>query len=797
MMIRPNIIFFMHFCAGIILGYKISFNFELLIFLFCIILFLTIAIYMIGRGRRNLRVLNFLVALLIFGCGFTIASSQKTNLAKIPNYGANIDNIKAAGNIVEYSIEPKILNSRFVVSIDTLRIHGDFYHFRSVNIQLSIKDSIKAEKILKNINVGNRVIFSGNLFIPKRFSNPGAPDYRGYMERENLLGYVSLQKDDFFYIVDDIKEYPEAMVSSLRRDIQQIISAIYSAEHSPMISGVLLGSRSSISDQAVDVYQETGVSHILAISGLHIGIILMILVPFVSRFHIIWRYIILAVLISIFCALAGMNPPAIRASMMFITIFLMKLSNRESDGINALLFSALILLLLNPADLYNVSFQLSFSAASAILILYPFLKDTIGVTPRNRMLQYFWDIEILTFSIMIVTLPFVVYHFNSISPLMFIANLAAIPLIFLIVTIAIISLVITFFSFTLSVSIAHLNSSIIDLLSKFLDSLRHIGLERIEVYSISWIIYILYFLAIITVYYLAKNRRINKLLVIPSFILGMLFLIYSNELISQFESRSKECRINFLDVGQGDCAVISFPGGTNVLIDGGNKTTYTDAGKEMILPFLKRSRISQIDYLFVSHSDADHALGIISVLKGVQVKNIYKTLSSDQNPVDLILESEAKKMNIPINYYNQAVIRPEKSAAIFILNSEKKKFDTDNDDSGLIKIVYGTNSILFTGDIGFEAEEYYCKEYGEFLDSDIIKISHHGSKYGSSLEFLKIVSPSFAVISSSRNNLYNHPADETLDRINNVGAKIFRTDYQGAQIFCSNGNEIKIIDWTH
>ena len=258
-----------------------------------------------------------------------------------------------------------------------------------------------------------------------------------------------------------------------------------------------------------------------------------------------------------------------------------------------------------------------------------------------------------------------------------------------------------------------------------------------------------------------------------------------------------ELNVMMIDVGQGDSFLIRFPDGETALIDAGEASMNFDSGGKIILPLMNYLNIPSIDYAFVSHIDSDHYSGFVSLIQAGKIKRIYKPELDTSLSRDIRFENYIKKQNIPITYYNKSAIKLG-NAMVFILNNRSMHFgkiNSNNDKSSLLKVIYGKTSFLFTGDLSKTAEKYYASLYNNNLRSDVLKVSHHGSKYCSSVNILNYIQPHLALISAGLKNKYHHPSEEVLERLRIFNADILRTDKQGAVLLRSDGNSVSQIKW--
>jgi competence protein ComEC len=255
--------------------------------------------------------------------------------------------------------------------------------------------------------------------------------------------------------------------------------------------------------------------------------------------------------------------------------------------------------------------------------------------------------------------------------------------------------------------------------------------------------------------------------------------------------------VMMIDVGQGDSFLVKFPNGKTALIDAGNTTAAFDNGERVILPLLNYLGIERIDCGMVSHIDADHYGGFVSLVLAKKIKEIYKPNIDSTLGKDIKFENFLKENKVKINYYKQGKMEIG-NTMLYYLNDEtisEAAGESTNDKSEMIRLVYGNTSFLFTGDMSKKMEELFVNKFGNFLDSDVLKIAHHGSKTSSSDELIKYVSPHYSLISAGFKNKFGHPAKEILEKIRINNSKILRTDLNRAIIFTTDGESIHLNNW--
>ena len=261
-----------------------------------------------------------------------------------------------------------------------------------------------------------------------------------------------------------------------------------------------------------------------------------------------------------------------------------------------------------------------------------------------------------------------------------------------------------------------------------------------------------------------KNKIKNNIFNIIIFILIISITIFF------YKKIPKNLKINFVDVGQGDCSLITTPNNKKIIVDGGGNENY-DVGKNTLLPYLLDRGITKIDYIIVSHFDTDHCKGLYYVMKNIKVKNIIVSKQPEQSVNYKEFLNIAKKKRIKVIYMNKGDrMSIEKDINIYYLWPDSSDFVTENplnNNSIVCKLAYNNFSCLFTGDIEKNAEEKILKQYekNSVLKSTVLKVAHHGSKTSSTEEIIKKIKPKIALIGVGQNNKFGHPNDEVIERL--------------------------------
>jgi competence protein ComEC len=545
-------------------------------------------------------------------------------------------------------------------------------------------------------------------------------------------------------------------------------------------SGALLasqttGERSTMSEEMKDAFNSTGLAHLLSISGTHFGLfsaLIFGLFRFLIRSmpHRVLQGFTLYLTPSqasalfalpfmfFYLALSGASIPALRSFLMINIFLLGLLIGRKGFWLNSLVFAAFVLCVWDPAALLSISFQLSFLAVFCIGLFLIKREERPKEKDQGfpgRMIPFLKGSVLLSLSASLGTAPLVAYYFHYFSIISPVANFFITPFIgFILVPLSLFSSFIFIFSghFPFPGLVAFLS----DMALRGVKFFASVPFADMKVPAFPLIVIIIFYAGLI-VFLLSGRKRYSLAFPIVSLLLCLVSLLHGRNTLS----------VTYLDVGQGDAAVI----------EGYSKTMVIDTGRtgRELERYLRSLGKGAVDVLVITHADDDHAAGAIHVMKKVLVREVWDngliTYPDDllRNTVHRSLErgDEASAGNLRIQ-----VLHPYGGFYTFGDNEAT----AENNDSLVVRVA-GQKSFLFTGDTAREAEEDML-HLGAWLKSDVLKVSHHGSRTSSAEDFLDAVSPGIAVISVGRDNPYGHPHEETLERLQ--GVRTYRTDRDGA-----------------
>lgn len=625
----------------------------------------------------------------------------------------------------------------------------------------------------KRLAEGMRVRFSGEW---KPFSGQTYPG--GYDEKLYLVtkGYqYKLYLEDIEVIGEDTSL--SSAILRARAAFHTVLDKILPAEESGMMKAMLTGEKEDIPAESYQLYTKAGVVHVLCISGLHMSILAMYTAFFVEK--ILRRSQRTAAMVTIFTVLAfllfiGPSPSACRAAAMTSVVMLGRVLYRVPDQINDIALAALLILVIEPLYLFHAGFQLSFITVIGIWL-------GVGRIPAKKKKErghFDWlkNGFLVSFYASLFSYPVVAYYFSSVSLAGLAANLLIVPLSGLLLGFGLLSAFLGAIWLPAGVFAAGSVYAILQIFKTVCAVLTQLPFAYILTGCPSALCMLLYYAMLL--WFLECGKKKGGWRIGAALSAALFCAVFENPLFR------KENTIAFLDVGQGDAAVLSTYDGKAFLMDGGGqfgKDLGNNVGARVVLPYLEYLGISELEGIFLSHPDSDHMTGILEVLESVPTKGLYLSDAAFiENTETQLLKETVEKYQVPL--YNINAGDSSEAGEFFCLYPEAKislGAGDKNQGSAVLRYTYGGVRTLFTGDISAR-EERFLLQQGADVSAEILKVAHHGSKYSSDAAFLRAVSPRIAVISCGENNLYGHPHEETLQRLGQSATTIFRTDQEGS-----------------
>ena len=696
------------------------------------------------------------------------------------------DDIEAKGIIVSEK-KKKEYSNIYVVKIIEGKYNGKKFY-------LSTKKNTKLE-------YGSLVKINGKYIKPNSARNYKGFNYKEYLKTKKIYG--TIKQKDSIKVIEENKLNPIYIISNnIRQSIKNKCNKILPEETSNLLIGILIGDKSEISEEIIENFKTSNLSHMLAVSGIHTSYIILGTTYLLNKSKMPkkWIYIFTIFILLLFMFITNFTPSVTRACTSSIIILFSNLLYRKSDVITGLSIPLLITLIINPFLINEIGLQLSYLGTIGIILFNKNVENILIKLHINSKISKLLSIPI---SAQIAIMPIMMLKFNTISFTFFISNILASPFLGISIILGFITIVVYLISFKLAKLFAIPLNLILRGLIIISTNCAKIPLSKIIVKTPNLISIVVFYLSylflnyIYSIYNSKYNLRLfekkiirflNKINIRKLIYILTILVILINTIYDFYNLIPKDLKIYFIDVSQGDSCLIVTPKNKKILIDGGEKSP------EVLLSYLLDRRITKIDYIIISHFDSDHCNGLIDVIKNLKVKNILISKQAyfcdEYKNIANIINS--KKINV--TYLKQGdILNIEKNIKLNVYYpKEELEYDDLNNNSLVTKIEYNKFSILFTGDIE-KSEKDILEKYKQNIKSDILKVAHHGSKTSSSEEFLKAVNPKIALIGVGENNKFNHPNDEVIERLENIKCKIYRTDLMGEiEIRVNKNKKIKI-----
>lgn len=632
------------------------------------------------------------------------------------------------------------------------------------------------------LRYGQKLELEGIVTRPKASRNPGDFSYRDYLSRQGIFSLFTVNSGQDLSLLDKKENPILATALWAKHRIMDGHGRALSKPYDSLLGSIVLGSRASpIPQEMQQSFRNIGLGHLLAVSGFQIAIILGVCLSLGALFQFSKGWIIgyTVPLLLFYTLMTGAPPSVTRATLMALIGLIGFYLNREKNLLSIAALSGFLLLLYNPLWFFDVGFQFSYLATFGLIYLAEPIASRLIFLPR-----IFASLLGVVLASQIVILPLQFYYFNQFSWVALPANLVAALLIFGITIIGFLSSLMALIQPFLAFPLDWLLLGLMILLVKMVDFFKELpgALAYVPTPPL-WLILSYYGTILVLLEGIRQGfLHINK----EKWLIFGLFFLASYLWLPQVYL-DKSLTVTFFDVGEGDATLVETPQGQTILIDAGTRSEYRgtlyDMGERVILPYLHRKGINHLDMAIATHSDLDHLGGFISLLDKIQVNQILDSGQTDPDKGYQLFLRKVGTKNIPLIPAEEGMkILLGPDLFLEILNPHYPFYsDTRSDinaNAVLFRLIYKDQPIFFSSDME-EVNEKYLLDSGLDLHSTLLKVAHHGSRYSSSLPFLEKVKPDMAIISVGR-NLYGHPHNETLSRLEAVGATIFRTDELGA-----------------
>lgn len=584
------------------------------------------------------------------------------------------------------------------------------------------------------------------------------------------------------------------IISSLNVHFMSVLQKTMPAPYDALLGSVVFGtSVSPLDPDLKESYKKVGLVHLLVASGTQVSILIGVCLAVIRFCKIpLGLGVLLASMINlVFALMTGCGPSIVRAAIMGETALVGLLFGKEGEIYTSLGLSALILMIFDPLIIFDLGFQLSFAATWGLVYLAKKIEGWLGTFPRfqSGILSIFPPVISVSLAPILATTPITLYNFNQFSVAALLVNTIVMPWVEILTVLGFVS---TALGAVFLPAALILNGALLLVLKLFNEI----------VYTFSAVPgACLYFPAPpffwVLIYYAGLVAIVEGLLNKKNLKLAILFLAVAFVWTAAFSPTAaiKGLTVSVIDVGQGDSILVESPSGRTMLIDGGPKYKRGDAGRRYVLPYLHKKGINKLDIVVLTHPHDDHVGGLPSVLKDLPVGLVLDSGQphTSRAYLDFLQIVDRKKIPYKLARAGQEIdlgggVKGE------VLNPQEPFIEESalNNNSVVIRLVFGKIAIMLTGDMEKEGE-YRVLGLGAGLGSQVLKVGHHGSRTSSSTEFLEAVQPKVALISVGIKNKFHHPHPSTIKRFEELGIKAYRTDLNGTIVVSTDGERYTIL----
>ncbi|MCI7559481.1 MAG: DNA internalization-related competence protein ComEC/Rec2 [Clostridium sp.] len=634
---------------------------------------------------------------------------------------------------------PIFTNNSYELIINDYKINDKTItiYFDNIIGKYYVDNDEKVKEFKDNYSFGDKICIEGEISVPNNNTIPNNFNYKDYLYHKYIYYIIKIDKIKIISKNDNI-------FLNIKNSIYKRIDTI---KYNNYLYAFILGKSYYIDSEVLNNYKINGITHLFALSGLHVSMFSSIILFILKKIKLSEKlsYFITSLFLIFFAFIASFTPSIVRSVLFFILSSINNVYYLYIKPKYLLYIVFSILIFINPFYIYDTGFILSFCISFFILLF----------NEKNKINNNLLSILVISILSTLSSLPIIINMSYEINILGFINNLFFIPYVtYIVFPLSIIVVFISKLSFILNFLII-----IMEYISKVSSNILNV---KLIFPKMSLFLIIIYYVLLILI---VKKINLKKI-----FIIYLSFLYFR----CNFD---KNNYVYFIDVGQGDSALIVTKNNKSILIDTGGKVgSNYSLMKSNVIPFFKSIGIRKLDYLFITHGDYDHAGYGIDLVNNFNVKNRF-TNKGKYNSLE-------KKLNI--KSFNNSYIKID-NVEIYSLNS--KLYNNENSDSLVLLVIIDNYKLLFMGDASINTEKDIMNNY-DIGDVFILKVGHHGSKTSSSEEFINIVNPKYSIISVGKNNKFGHPNKEVLDNLSN--SKIYRTDIDGSIMFKIKKDKLRI-----
>ena len=644
--------------------------------------------------------------------------------------------------------------------------------------------------------IGDHITAEGKIRRPHPYQNPGQIDTAFLLRTQGITASLFAKANAITMEANDHISYGQMFMrwaARIRAHYMERMTTVMPRPDAAAIFAMLFGGYEGIRPELLEAFTTTGIVHILSVSGSHITLLAAFLAWLTAFLRIpkgLGAVVVLCAIV-VYVALAGFVPPAVRSGIMGGVAFLGFVLGRERDAQYLLILTGLFMLLIAPLLLFHISFQLSFLATVGLLFLAPIFRPWMERLPRVLAASLS-----ITIAAQLATLPILAWYFNQISLSSLFANLLVVPLVEIIIILGLAGGIAAFILPVVGGFVFGFDSLLLGAVFELTRGMAALPFSKIWLPSMGIFSAFCYYAVLAFVCAPKEYReRLCAFMKEHRQPIGAGFLALLLALFSWRIWRPDEMEVHFIDVGQGDCALVRTPHGHAMLFDtGGTRDRVFDVGARVDVPYLLHYGIHDVDYIFLSHAHEDHAAGAGGILVRMPVKHVYTADEGlaayarsmglgDGNPLLLKLGKAEAGQSITLDGVTVDVLYAPSCAAM--------DHATGNEVSNVYRVRYGNACFLFTGDLVKEHEEKMLSSTPD-ISCSVVKVPHHGSDTSSSEAFVKAARPLYAVYCVGEDNPFGHPRSTVVERYESIGARTLRTDRDGAIVFRTDGQHLTV-----
>jgi competence protein ComEC len=795
--------------------------------------------------------LSALLALLCAGAFAQIATPSPHLFSPPPEF-LNVKDVEIVGHVTNDGalLAGGGARERFDLQTETIELNGQKFS-QPVGIRATVFSRDVVEETQDNdapaiphMAYGARVRLMAKLRLPRNFRNPGAFDYEGYLHGLGISTLASVKSEDMEVLPGTSGSRLGFWRSRVRNSILQTIhqSGLWSREDAAIFAAMIMGDDSLLLRNVREEFQQTGVYHLLVVSGMNVALLAFALFWLARRLRLPeWPASLLTIVLSIFYAyIAGMGVPIMRAVLMLSVFLVARLLYRDRSGLNATGFAALAVLTLSPMALFEPGFQLTFLALLGITgISLPILERTsvpyrsalmhldttgydLGLEPKlaqfrldlrlvagrlqqfvgarvarflvtgcsGAILVFFELLVVSAITQAVLVLPMRAY-FHRAAILGVPANILVLPLAGLMLNAGIAAIALSYVSLPFARLAAALAAGSLHWTLRCLHSLSHFHIAHWRIPNPTILLTLLAVAGVLLAFIAVRKQRTIAFA-------GLAALFLSGGIVATYQAapkiESRKLEVSAIDVGQGDSLLVVSPQGRTMLIDGGGSIgpvrSEFDFGDDVVAPYLWSRGLDHLDVVALTHAHGDHIGGLPRIIEDFHPAELWVGINPE-TPALLHLYEVANENHLAIRRHVAGDEVDWAGTKIRVLSPPadwQPKAKRANDDSLALLIGYGKTRALLAGDLERNMEQYVAAESPQ---ADLLKVPHHGSATSTSSALLAAVRPQFAVISAGYQNPFGHPRKVVLDRLQIYRVRTYRTDLQGAVTFLLDGKSVE------